>query len=185
MPPLQVVDFYARRALELAASASQLETWRADLRTVSLMTEGDILQNCASCTNNFELQSASCEACFPNVAPGVADFACLLARHGKHGVLKEVAAEYAKLVDEYYGIRHAEIVTAVPLDEETEQRVIARLREMTGRDFVLDKRVDADVVGGIVLRIGDTVYDRSVRAKISALRSAVLEDGEKPGDVGC
>jgi F-type H+-transporting ATPase subunit delta len=184
MSPLQVVDFYARRALELAASSSQLETWRADLRTVSLMTEEEVLQNCASCTNNFELQGAPCGPCFPQVAPGVADFACLLARHGKHGVLKEVAAEYAKLVDEYYGIRHAEIVTAVPLDEETEKRLIGRLREMTGRDFVLDKRVDPGVIGGVVLRIGDIVYDRSVRAKVLALRAAVLEDDERFGETG-
>jgi len=182
MSPLQVVVFYARRALELAAEASQLETWRTDLRTVSLMNEEDIVQNCASCTNNFQVQGASCGACFPQVTPGVADFACLLARHGRHGVLKEVAEEYAKLLDEHYGIRHAEIVTAVPLDEETEQRVIGRLREMTGHDFVLDKLVDPDVVGGVVLRIGDTVYDRSVRARISALRSAVLENGEKSGE---
>ena len=184
MSPLQVVDFYARRALELAAAASQLERWRTDLRTVSLMREEDIAQNCASCTRNFEVQDASCGACFPQVAAGVADFACLLARHGKHSVLKEVADEYSKLVDEYYGIRHAEVVTAVPLDGETEKRVIDRLRGMTGRDFVLDKQVDPAVVGGIVLRIGDTVYDRSVRAKISALRSAVLEDGERPFGIG-
>jgi len=182
MSPLQVVEFYARRALELAASASQLETWRADLRTVALMTEEEVLQNCASCTNNFELRGASCGPCFPQIAPGVADFACLLARHGRHGVLKDVAAEYAKLVDEYYGIWHAEIVTAVPLDEETEQRLISRLREMTGRDFVLDKRVDPVVIGGVVLRIGDTVYDRSVRAKVLALRSAVLENDETFGE---
>ena len=184
MSPLQVVDFYARRALELAAEASQLETWRTDLQVVASMTEEEILQNCASCTNDFALRDASCGACFPHVTPGVADFACLLARHGKHGVLKEVAAEYAKLVDEYYGIRHAEIVTAIPLDEETEERVIDRLRENTGRDFVLDKQVDPNVIGGMVLRIGDTVYDRSIRARLSALRSAVLEDGERTGETG-
>jgi len=176
MSPLQVVGFYARRAFELAASTSEFERWRADLQTVSLMKEEDIVRNCATCTRNFELRDASCGACFPQVAAGVADFACLLARHGKHGVLKEVAAQYAKLVDEYYGIRHADVVTAVPLDRDTEKRVIGRLREMTGRDFVLDKQVDPGVVGGIILRIGDTVYDRSVREKISALRSAVLED---------
>jgi len=184
MSPLQVVDFYARRALELAAAASQLETWRSDLRVVASMSEDAILRNCVSCTRNFELRSASCGSCFPQVTPEVADFACLLARHGKHGVLKDVAAEYARLVDEYYGIRHAEIVTAVPLDEPTEQRVLSRLRELTGRDFVLDKTVDPKVIGGMVLRIGDTVYDRSVRAKLSAIRQAVIEDrdgeSEKP-----
>jgi len=178
MSPLQVVDFYARRALELAAEASQLEAWRTDLHVVASMSEDEILQNCASCTHNFELSGASCGPCFPQVSAGVADFACLLARHGKHGVLKEVAAEYARLVDEYYGIRHAEIITAVPLDGTTERRVVGRLREMTGRDFVLDKKVDPDVIGGMVLRIGDTVYDRSVRAKLSSIRSAVLEDRE-------
>ena len=178
MSPLQVVDFYAHRALELAAAASQLEAWRSDLRVVASMSEEEVLQNCMSCTHNFELRGASCGPCFPQVNPGVADFACLLARHGKHGVLKDVAVEYAKLVDEYYGIRHAEIVTAVPLDEPTEQRVVSRLRELTGRDFVLDKKVDPGVIGGMVLRIGDTVYDRSVRAKLSAIRQAVLEDRE-------
>jgi len=180
MTPLQVVEFYARRAFELAAKESMFETWRTDLQTLSLLTEEEILQGCLSCTNNFESREFSCGPWFPQVSPSVADFACLLARHGKHGVLGAVADAYSRLVDEYYGIRHAEVVTAVPMDPETERRVIDRLRDMTGRDFVLEKRIDPNVIGGLVLRIGDTVYDRSVRARLSTMRSAVLQGEENP-----
>ena len=174
MSPSQTGEFYARRALELASESGQIEQWRIDLLKAAEMGEQEVFQGCVACTHNFGSPDAPCGPFFPQLSPAVADFVCLLARHGKHGFLGEVAVLYSHLLDEYYGIRHAEAITAVPIDTQTEQQLVERLKELTGRDFTLDKRVDPSVIGGLVLRVGDTVYDRSVRARLAALRDTVL-----------
>jgi F-type H+-transporting ATPase subunit delta len=164
--------------LELASESGQIEQWRVDLHKAAEMGQQQVFQGCVACTHNFDSPDARCGPCLPQLSPAVAGFVCLLARHGKHGLLKEVAGLYSHLLDEYYGIRHAEVTTAVPIDTRTEQQLVDRLKELTGRDFMLDKRVDPSVIGGLVLRVGDIVYDRSVRTRLAALRDTVLRNGD-------
>jgi F-type H+-transporting ATPase subunit delta len=79
------------------------------------------------------------------------------------------------LLDEYYGVRQAEVTTAVPLDDDARRLIETRLREIAGSSFTLDERVDPTIVGGIIVRVGDRIIDRSVRARLQALRDSVLE----------
>ena len=65
------------------------------------------------------------------------------------------------------------ITSAVELDEETVDTIGKRIEEQTGRDVQLSTHVDPDVVGGIVLRVGNMVLDASVRARLERLRRQV------------
>jgi len=172
---LKSVEFYARRALELAARSNQFEKWRDDLKTASSAPAGEVVQCCRWVGDEFVAERSTVPEHVGDVLPEVADFVCLLARHGKQSSLPDVAIEFSRLLDEYYGIRHALVVSAVPLDDETLRHVAQRLQELTGAEHVLDVRVDPSIVGGLIVRIGDRVIDRSVRARLSRLRQDVLE----------
>ena len=179
MSILRLTEFYARRAFELAASARHLEKWRSDLHALAAIPEDEIVRYCMS------LEDGSSDASEPpagehygNVLPEVIDFARVLARHDNLSVLGDVAREYSRLLDEHHGVRVAEIVTAIPLDAETRQLIEDCLQETTGAKYVLDARVDSAIIGGVVLKIGDRVIDRSVRARLQSLRDAVLDGHE-------
>ncbi len=66
-----------------------------------------------------------------------------------------------------------EITSAVALDDETVRSIGERIEEQTGRDVQLEARVDPDVLGGIVLRVGNMVLDTSLRARLERLRRQV------------
>ncbi len=66
-----------------------------------------------------------------------------------------------------------DITSAVELDEETVETIGKRIEEQTGRDVQLSTHVDPDVVGGIVLRVGNMILDASVRARLERLRRQV------------
>ncbi len=68
------------------------------------------------------------------------------------------------------GIVIAYVSTAEPVDSDDERLIRNRLAEMTGRQIELRLRVDPDLIGGLVARIGDTVLDGSVQTKLRALR---------------
>lgn len=181
MSILRLTGFYARRAFELAAGAGQLERWRSDLSAIAAEPQDDIIRHCTSLEDGgSDNGEAPVGGHYGNVIPEVIDFACLLARHGNLSMLGDIALEYSRLLDEYREVRFAEIVTAIPLDAETRRLSEKRLCDMTGVEFVLDARVDPDIVGGIVFKVGDKVIDRSVRARLQSLRGAVL-DGREAG----
>lgn len=178
---LRLTGFYARRAFELATGAGQLEKCRNDLNALAAVPQDDLMRYCMSLEDGGpDTGEASAVGHYDDVLPEVIDFASLLARHGNLSMLGDIALEYSRLVDEYREVRFAEIVTAIPLDAETRRLVQKRLCVMTGEEFVLDARVDPAIVGGIVLKVGDKVIDRSVRARLQSLRDAVL-DGREVG----
>ena len=67
----------------------------------------------------------------------------------------------------------AEVRTAVPLDDDTQQRLASALEQSTGREVELKVTVDPDVVGGVVVRMGDTVIDGTVARRLDDVRTAL------------
>ena len=149
------------------------------MHALAAVPEDEVARYCMSLEDgSSDTSEAPAGERYGNVLPEVIEFARLLARHDNLSVLGDVAREYSRLLDEHREVRFAEIVTAIPLDAETRRLVEKRLRDMTGAEFVLDARVDPAIVAGIVLKVGDRVIDRSVRARLQSLRDAVLDGHE-------
>ena len=73
-----------------------------------------------------------------------------------------------------------QVRSAVPLSDEQRARLADDLRQAFGREPVLDLKVDPDVLGGVVVRVGDHVYDASVRTRIDRIAN-YLEERSKHG----
>ena len=172
MMSLSVAGYYARRVFELATQAKRLEKWRIDLHLLADVPEESIVQQCK------EFHSGTADTYFDGVSSEAVEFACLLAEHGRLQLRGDIAREYDSLMDEYYGRRHAEVVTAVALDQAGRHLIESRLQETTGSKFVLDAIVDPSIVGGVVLKVGDRVIDRSVRARLDSLKLELLDSCE-------
>ena len=103
------------------------------------------------------------------------NLASLLVSKGRVALAEGIASEYRELVDDYRGVGNAEVTTAVALDAEAEKRIADQMSEATGKQIKLTSQVDPDIVGGIVIKIGDMLIDGSTRTKLSAMRSALAE----------
>ena len=108
------------------------------------------------------------------VSPGVLAFLDLLVDKRRIGLLPEVQREFARLVLEYRNIAHARAVSAVPLTPEQTAALERSLEARTGKDIQLETEVDPSVLGGILVRIGDTVLDGTVRGNLERLREQLL-----------
>lgn len=105
----------------------------------------------------------------------VATFADLLLRKKRLGLLSEVTGEFEALVEELQGIRRAHVVSAVPLAESERARLHTTLEGYTKSTIKLTSEVDAALLGGAMVRIGDRVVDRSVRTLLDAIGAQLLE----------
>ena len=108
------------------------------------------------------------------VSPTVLAFLDLLVDKRRIGLLPEGQREFARRVLEYRNIAHARAVTAVPLTPEQTAALERSLEARTGKDILLETEVDPSVLGGVLVRIGDTVLDGTVRGNLERLREQLL-----------
>ncbi len=98
------------------------------------------------------------------------NFCFLLADNERLGSLREIADWYGILLDEANGILRGQVVTAVKLDEAKREEIRERLKKKLDHDIELRFRVDPEILGGMVLSVGDKVLDSSLRAQLKILR---------------
>ncbi len=106
--------------------------------------------------------------------PLLASLLSVLVDKRRERLLTEVAREFGELRDEHLGIVRVQATTAYPLDSQQQEALIRSLERRTSRTVVLDTRVDPSLIGGIVVRIGDTIIDGSVRGQLLRLRQYLL-----------
>ena len=90
-------------------------------------------------------------------------------------LLREIAREYDDMVDEHLNRVHAEVTVARPLDESALSTVTERLTALLGRTAIPHVRVKPEILGGIVVRAGDTIYDGSLKSRLEGMRRQLLE----------
>ena len=97
------------------------------------------------------------------------NFLKLLIRKRREELIEECTREFRTLMAEHTNTADAEASTAVPLTPDQTERLTQSLQKLTGKTIRLTTQVDASLVGGVVVRIGDTVMDGSVRGKLERL----------------
>jgi len=102
-------------------------------------------------------------------------FLRLLVHKDRETMTHEVLDAYQSLRDEQRGIIDAHVSVAHPITEEDREALVETLEEQTGKSVRLHLKEKPDLVGGVVIRIGDHVFDGSVRNKLSNLHDRLRE----------
>jgi F-type H+-transporting ATPase subunit delta len=89
-------------------------------------------------------------------------------------ILREIAREYHGLVDQHLNRVHAEVTVARSLDEQALRAVTEKLTTLLGRTAIPHVRVKPEILGGIVVRTSDTIYDGSIRRQLDGMRKQLL-----------
>jgi F-type H+-transporting ATPase subunit delta len=92
--------------------------------------------------------------------------------------LKDISELYEKLTDELTNIARAVVSSAVELSSEAEEKIREALSKMTGKKVILDVQTNPALIGGIVTRMGDLVFDGSISTQLSTIND-VFKRGEK------
>lgn len=107
----------------------------------------------------------------------VKNFLRLLLDKNRLVAVREISVYYTRLTDEISNITRAGVITARPLKEEALGKLANALRNLTSQEVKMAVEEDDSLIGGIVVKIGDTVLDGSVRAQLRALKES-LKRGE-------
>jgi F-type H+-transporting ATPase subunit delta len=170
---LSVADrVYARALFDAALEENKLEPVREQL-TQLVEAEADVPE-LRELLRNPQLDPQARKAALQDLlADGeelLRNFLLVLVDKGRTGQLEEIAREFERMVARHEGIVSAELTTAVELSDEEASELLARIEESTGRKIEATRKVDPDLIGGIVLQIGSHRLDASVRGRLNRLR---------------
>lgn len=93
----------------------------------------------------------------------------VLARHGRLGLVGEIVAGARALANELAGLQQARFTTAVPLGDDQQRQLVADVEQAVGARLAASFAVNPELIGGLVVMIGDTVYDQSIATGLGRL----------------
>jgi F-type H+-transporting ATPase subunit delta len=103
----------------------------------------------------------------------VRNFLELLIEKHRMPAIHRIRREYDSLWEEANKLLPVEVTSAIELDRETVEQIGAAIGERTGRRVQLEAKVDADILGGLVVRVGDRILDASIAHRLEGLRKQV------------
>jgi F-type H+-transporting ATPase subunit delta len=108
------------------------------------------------------------------VAPVLAKLLVLLAERDRLIVLTDLLGSYRERLLDHQQVVRAEVTTAVPLSSNQAQEIERRLAQVTGKKVTVNSRVDPGIIGGVVARLGGTVYDASITRQLEKVRARLV-----------
>lgn len=169
---------YAETLLELAQKAGgDLRGWGDMLDTVANAMESDrrlrvfLESPRVSAQQKNEVIQKAYGAVLPR---NYVRFLQALVKHRRQMLIPTIAHEYHDLVDHVEGRVHASVTVARDADEADRQLVRSQLSRALGKDVVPHFHVNPSILGGVVVRVGDTVLDGSVRRRLATLKHRML-----------
>lgn len=110
----------------------------------------------------------------PQAPPLLLAFLDLLLEKRRWAVLEQAGSIFARLQDEAARIRRVRVVSARPLSEKKQQQLREALTELFGGTIILEPHVDPNVLGGLAIKVGDTLWDGTLRSRLEGVREHLL-----------
>jgi F-type H+-transporting ATPase subunit delta len=103
-------------------------------------------------------------------------FLNLIARKKRAGLLPEIIHEFMLLLDEKRGIVNADFISAVALSQEQVDSLVSKFSQSTGKKIRAAVTIDKEIIGGVSVKIGDTIFDGSIRYQLQMLKQALASE---------
>ncbi len=163
---------YAKAILDLAKDQNTVETVNNDMKliTETITKSEDLNKMLHSPVVRSEIKKRILLKVFNDsniITVGLID---TLINNKRISILEEVASKYNQLYDQYRGSEVATVITAVPLTNNLKSKVLAKAKELTGKNVELKNSVDESIIGGFILRIGDIQYNASIANQLNKLK---------------
>jgi len=175
----RIAKRYARALFEIAKEAGSIEEYGRDLGVVHTLyvSDASIRNGLTTVIVGYEAKVALLDAVIEaaGLDRTVGNFLKVLLDAGKMGVLPQVVEEYSSLADAATGKLRGEVTAPMALDGEAVAKLSAALSKALGKQVILESHEDTALIGGVVARVGNLVFDASVRTQIQRMKESLLK----------
>jgi F-type H+-transporting ATPase subunit delta len=174
MSEFRVSSRYAKSLLELSIEKNALEGVLADMKQLDAIA--NVNRELGLCLKSpiitFDKKLKVLKALFEATGNAITlAFFDIVARKNRADLLLDISREFQKQYNVHMGIQVADLTTTFPITEELRAKFIATVKEISGLEKVeLNEKINADLIGGFVLKVNDRQLDESLSSKLRALK---------------
>lgn len=177
MSELRVAGRYAKSLIDLSKEQKSTDAIKADMldfqETVSKNISLHTLLNSPVVKNGDKL------AVLNKVFAGsyqklTMDFLAIVVRKNRSNILPSIAVSYLDQYNDLNNIVKASVKSSHPIDAKTTAEVTQFVEKQTGKKVVLTTKIDPSLIGGLVIQVGDSLYDASISGKLNKVKQNLL-----------
>lgn len=161
---------YAEAMLDIATQEQAVNDYRAQLDGLASALDERTIRMLRDPSLPLARRLAAASEATADVPGPIRALAAMLVERGRIGLIPEIAVAFDDLVDERAGVAKAKITTAVEVDRAHRDRMVEQLGRATGRTIRATFAVDAALLGGATVQVGDHLVDASLRTRLETLR---------------
>lgn len=167
---------YAKAVFDLAQETGSYESWTAALEQLSAISQDDDFNALVQDPRVDDQKTAELmiDLAKDALPEGGANLVNLLVQNDRLAALTDVQQQYGDLVAKAQASVNAEVITAMALTDDQKSSLAAALEKRLGLKVQLEETVDANLVGGAVIKAGDLVIDGSAKGRIEKLTTALM-----------
>jgi F-type H+-transporting ATPase subunit delta len=165
---------YAQAVFQIAKDRNSLDEWQRDLKRIAdLLQYSEFVSLVENPKLPFETKAKMVKEILGKINPLALNLVYLLIAKNKFKNAEQISKEFGYLLNEYHGIKNAEVITAIPIDSSDRKKLTQRLENIIGSKISAEFNVDPDILGGIIARLDGSLIDGSVRNKLEILKQSL------------
>lgn len=163
---------YAKAILDLAKDQNSAPAVNDDMKLITnaIADNKELKSLLNSPVVKAAQKTAVLKEVFANTNAITTGLVDVLADNKRIPLLDAVATEYTSLFDASQGFQKASVTTAVPLTDAMNAKVLAKVKELTGKEALIENTIDESILGGFILRVGDLQYNASIANNFNKLK---------------
>lgn len=168
---------YAKALFDIGAEQGKADVFAENLKQLAalLAENGEVREMLLNQAIQNDEKKKAMALLIEGMEPMVKNFVNLVIDKHRAAGLSAMSESYMGLLEEQANILHAEVLSAVPLSEEQIGKIEGKFSDMMGRTVKAETAIDAALIGGVRVRIGDTVYDGSIAHHLKQLNDSLKQ----------
>lgn len=163
---------YAKAIIETAVSSGKANQVNEDMKSIiaAVDSSADLKDFLASPIITSDLKMNALTEVFSSVQADTKSLFRLLQENKRFEILVAIATQFNVQFDEMNGVEVAKVTTAFPITPDLEAKILAKAATISTKKLTIQNTVDASIIGGFILRIGDKQYNASVSNRLQELK---------------
>jgi F-type H+-transporting ATPase subunit delta len=168
---------YAKAAIEYAEQAGVTEKVAADLKGFKalFLNYKELQTTFASPMLSPSDKERLVKELLPDACEQTKEVFSLLALNNRMELLLPCCEKFLELFAHQKGEVKATVTTAISLTPELEKQILKKAKELSGKEALLENKIDSSIIGGYILKIGDMQYDASLSNQLKALKTKLIQ----------
>ncbi|MBI1222375.1 MAG: ATP synthase F1 subunit delta [Bacteroidetes bacterium] len=176
MSEIRIASRYAKSLIELANEQKSVEAVHADMELLSATCKAskELVIMLKSPIIHGDKKRQVLENSFTDFNKLTRLFVETVIRKGREAYLPLIAKEAIRMYNEEHNIASATVTTASPMDAKMMGEIRKTLEQKTGKKIVLESEVDPNLIGGLVVRLGDSLFDASISKQLKNIKKELV-----------